>query len=165
MEKLWSTWRSHYIDGFKHQTGDEECVFCAAVGQNETSDDSLVVYKGELAFLIMNLYPYNGGHVMIVPKRHISDIKELTSEEFSEIYEIIQKTVRALDNTMKPQGYNIGANIGKVSGAGIDQHIHFHIVPRWDGDTNFMTTIGEVKVISQDLLDIKKRIQKALSEQ
>ncbi len=164
MEKLWSTWRSHYIDGFKDHTGDEKCIFCAAVEQDETSDDSLVVYKGKEAFLIMNLYPYNGGHVMIVPKRHISDIKELTEEEFAEIYRIIQKTVRALDETMKPQGYNIGANIGRVSGAGIDTHIHFHIVPRWDGDTNFMTTIGEVKVISQDLLDVKKRLQKAFAE-
>ena len=165
MEKLWSTWRSHYIDGFKDHTGEEECIFCAAVEQDETSDDSLVVYKGELAFLIMNLYPYNGGHVMVVPNRHISDIKELTEEEFAEIYKIIQKTVSALDDTMKPQGYNIGANIGRVAGAGIDTHIHFHIVPRWDGDTNFMTTIGEVKVISQDLLEVKKRLQKAMSEQ
>ena len=160
MEKLWSTWRSHYIDSFKSETGKENCVFCDAKNQNENSDDSLVVKKGNTSFIIMNLYPYNGGHIMIVPNRHICDLNELTKEEFAEITSYIQDVISVLKIIMAPHGFNIGLNIGRAAGAGIDTHLHFHIVPRWEGDTNFMTSIGKVKVISQDLLEIKKRVQK-----
>lgn len=163
MDKLWSTWRSHYIDSFKNQTGKESCVFCDAVNQDENSDDSLVVQKGHNSFIIMNLYPYNGGHIMIVPNRHICDLNEITAEEFAEITSQIQSVTEVLKKIMAPQGFNIGANIGRAAGAGIDTHLHFHIVPRWEGDTNFMTSIGKVKVISQDLLDIKKRLQNELN--
>ena len=163
MEKLWSTWRSHYIDSFKNHTGKESCVFCDAVEQDENSDDSLVVQKGNNSFIIMNLYPYNGGHIMVVPNRHICDLNELNREEFAEITLQIQSVTEALKKIMAPQGFNIGANIGRAAGAGIDTHLHFHIVPRWEGDTNFMTSIGKVKVISQDLLDIKKRLQNELN--
>ncbi len=159
MEKLWSTWRSHYIESFKDKTGKESCVFCDALNQDEFSDDSLVVNKGKSSFVIMNLYPYNGGHIMVVPNKHICELDELSSEEFSEITEFIKTITKILKKIMSPHGYNIGANIGRAAGAGIDKHLHFHIVPRWEGDTNFMTSIGEVKVISQDLLDLKNRLQ------
>lgn len=162
MEKLWSPWRSNYIESFKDKTGDEKCIFCHAVHEDIESDDCLVVHKGEKCFIVLNLYPYNGGHLMIVPNRHLSEFNKLETEEMTEIMSLSQITITTLNNIMKPQGYNFGANIGKAAGAGIDQHLHFHILPRWVGDTNFMPALGEVKIISQDLLNLKKTIREEL---
>ncbi|MBZ0180026.1 MAG: HIT domain-containing protein [Melioribacteraceae bacterium] len=164
MEKLWSPWRSNYIDSFKDKDKNEECVFCKAASENPDDDSSLVVYKGSNSFIVLNLYPYNGGHLMIVPNRHINHLLELTENETLEIFKLSKLSIKALINIMKPQGFNYGANIGKAAGAGIDTHLHYHILPRWNGDTNFMPTIGEVKVISQDLLDIKRKLQKEIKE-
>lgn len=164
MDKLWSPWRSNYIQSFKHKSDNEECVFCSVQQLDINNDESLVVYKSDLCFVMLNLYPYNSGHLMIIPYRHISDIEEITKEEFAEITKLITLSKKALTDLMKPQGFNIGANIGKAAGAGIDQHIHFHILPRWIGDTNFMPAIGEVKVISQDLLETKKELVKVFVE-
>lgn len=160
MDKLWSPWRANYIQSFKHKSDSEECVFCSVHQLDINDDESLVVYKSDLCFVMLNLYPYNSGHLMIIPYRHISDIEEITNDEFAEITKLITLSKKALTDLMKPQGFNIGANIGKAAGAGIDQHIHFHILPRWIGDTNFMPAIGEVKVISQDLLETKKELVK-----
>lgn len=164
MEKLWSPWRSNYIDSFKDKDENEECVFCKAVLENPDDDSSLVVYKGSNSFIVLNLYPYNGGHLMIVPNRHINNLLELTEGETLEIFKLSKLSIKALTNIMKPQGFNYGANIGKAAGAGIDTHLHYHILPRWNGDTNFMPAIGEVKVISQDLLDIKRKLKSAIAE-
>ncbi len=158
MEKLWSPWRSHYIESFKDKTGDEQCIFCIAKDQNVESDGSLKVLDRDLSMIVLNLYPYNNGHLMVVPKRHISDFTELSNAEMQQIHHSIKITLTALRNIMKPHGFNIGANLGKAAGAGIDQHLHFHIVPRWNGDTNFMPVLGDVKVISQDLLITKKSL-------
>ena len=122
---------------------------------------SLVVHKGLLTFTVLNLFPYNNGHMMVVPYKHTNDFGKLTKKENIEVMEKLQLAVKALTIVYGPEGFNIGANLGKVSGAGIDGHIHFHIVPRWNGDTNFMPVLGEVKVISQDLLDTKKKLVKA----
>lgn len=122
---------------------------------------SLVVHKGLLSFTVLNLYPYNNGHMMVVPYKHTNDFGSLSKEENIEVMDKLQLAVKALTIVYHPEGFNIGANLGKVSGAGIDEHIHFHIVPRWNGDTNFMPVIGEVKVISQDLLDTKKKLIEA----
>ena len=156
MNKLWSPWRSNYIQSFKHKSDNEECVFCSAPQLDINDDESLVVYKSQHSFVMLNLFPYNSGHLMVIPYRHMADIDELTDEEFADITKLIKLSKKALATAMKPQGFNIGANLGKAAGAGIDQHIHFHILPRWIGDTNFMPAIGEVKVISQDLLETKK---------
>lgn len=164
MDKLWSPWRSNYIQSFKHKSDKEECVFCTAPQLDIKDDESLVVYKSKYCFVMLNLYPYNSGHLMIIPYRHMSDIEELTEEEFADITKLITLSKKALTKAMKPQGFNIGANIGKAAGAGIDQHIHFHIVPRWNGDTNFMPMLGEVKVISQDLLENKRELIEVFSE-
>ncbi|KUG24712.1 hit family protein [hydrocarbon metagenome] len=163
MDKLWSPWRSNYIQSFKHKSDNEECVFCSLHQLDINDVESLVVYKSDLCFVMLNLYPYNSGHLMIIPYRHISDIEEITKDEFAEITGLITLSKKALTDLMKPQGFNIGANIGKAAGAGIDQHIHFHILPRWIGDTNFMPAIGEVKVISQDLLETKKELVKVFN--
>lgn len=158
MEKLWSPWRSNYIDSFKEADDNNECVFCSAPKTDINSDDSLVLFKGEFNFIMMNLYPYNNGHLMIIPYRHTSDYTELSTEELNEIMELNKKAILALKKVMTPHGFNFGANIGQAAGAGIHTHLHFHLVPRWNGDTNFMPVLGEVKIISQDLLVTKRKI-------
>lgn len=164
MEKLWSPWRSKYIESFKSDEDKSKCIFCQMNDLNAEDKDNLLVYSGKLAFVVLNLYPYNNGHLMIVPRRHTNDFPNLSKEEIYECMELLQKSELVLRKVMAPHGFNIGANIGRVSGAGIEEHIHFHIVPRWNGDTNFMPIIGEVKVISQDLLETKINLLQAFKE-
>jgi len=122
--------------------------------QNSDNDrDSLVLYRGELSFVIMNLYPYNNGHLMVVPYRKVNSMIELDQNELIEITELSQNSMKIIKKELNADGFNFGVNIGKCAGAGIDDHIHFHIVPRWDGDNNFMPTIGNTKVVVQGLLD------------
>ena len=161
MEKLWSPWRSKYIESISKKSSDENCIFCDAAQQDINDLDNLLVNKNELTFTLLNLYPYNNGHLMVVPFRHVSEFEKLTNDEGSEIFKELQLAQLALTEISKPQGFNIGANLGRIGGAGIDEHIHFHIVPRWSGDTNFMPVLGEVKVISQDLRETKSRLLKA----
>jgi len=158
MKNLWSPWRSNYIDSFKEKQSDGQCIFCAAVDKDVTEMDNLVVHKSKHTIVMMNLYPYNNGHLMIVPKRHLGSLEEITPEESHELMDEILLAEKVLQKIYSPQGFNIGANLGRAGGAGIEDHVHFHIVPRWNGDTNFMPAIGEVKVISQDLAETKKRL-------
>jgi len=164
MEKLWSPWRSQYIESFSDTTKKNGCIFCEKEKEEISSSDSLIVKKGKLTFTVMNLYPYNNGHLMVVPYRHLSDFTTITAEENSEIMEELQLAQKALLAALHPHGFNIGANIGKVSGAGIDDHLHFHIVPRWNGDTNFMPVIGKVKVLSEDLMKTKEKLLAAYAD-
>ncbi len=161
MEKLWSPWRSKYIESLKEKKDDDKCIFCEAAKNDVNDSENLLVRKGELTFTLLNLYPYNNGHLMIIPFRHIGDLDDLSKQEGSEIFGELQLARRALIDISQPQGFNIGANLGRVSGAGIDEHIHFHIVPRWSGDTNFMPVLGEVKVISQELKETKVKLLNA----
>jgi ATP adenylyltransferase len=158
MKNLWSPWRSNYIESFKEEQSGGECIFCSAVEKDILDMNNLVVHKSEKTFVIMNLYPYNNGHLMIVPKRHVSSIEQITTQESHELMDEIILAEKILQKIYSPHGFNIGANLGRAGGAGIEEHIHFHIVPRWNGDTNFMPAIGEVKVISQDLAETKKRL-------
>ena len=158
MKNLWSPWRSNYIESFKEEQSGGECIFCAAVEKDISDIDNLLVHKSEKTFVVMNLYPYNNGHLMIVPKRHVGTIEQITNEESHELMDEIILAEKVLQKIYSPQGFNIGANLGRAGGAGIEEHIHFHIVPRWNGDTNFMPAIGEVKVISQDLAETKKKL-------
>ncbi len=159
MEKLWSPWRSNYISSFKDKKEDDNtCVFCEAPKEDIKNDDCLIVHKGKNVFVMLNLYPYNNGHLMMIPYRHISDYTLLTKDELAEIMELNGIVIKALNNIMKPHGFNFGANIGKAAGAGIHEHLHFHLVPRWTGDTNFMPALGDVKIISHDLLETKNEI-------
>jgi ATP adenylyltransferase len=164
MDKLWSPWRSKYIDSFADKNKKKGCIFCELFKDNIGDSDNLLVEKGELTFTMLNLYPYNNGHLMVVPYKHTNEFQLLTDEENAEIMEKLQLAVKALKLTMNAEGFNLGANFGKASGAGIDDHIHFHVVPRWNGDTNFMPVLGEVKVISQDLLLTKDKLVKAYSK-
>ena len=158
MEKLWSPWRSQYIDSFKSDEKTSECIFCESAGKDVEDLDNLVVRKSKLTYTLLNLYPYNNGHLMVVPYRHIGELSDLLNDETSEIMNELIMAQKALSETLKPQGFNIGANLGRSSGAGIADHLHFHIVPRWTGDTNFMPVLGEVKVISQDLKETKVKL-------
>lgn len=164
MKNLWSPWRSQYIESFIENVNVKNCIFCSMFEQEMDDDNCLAVYRDSNVVIALNLYPYNNGHLMIAPRRHTGDLLTLTSDEMSDIFQKIQLSAKALSAVMKPHGFNIGANIGKVSGAGIDDHVHFHIVPRWNGDTNFMPVIGEVKVISQDLLSTKKKIREEINK-
>jgi ATP adenylyltransferase len=161
MEKMWSPWRSQYIDSLNDKDKTDACVFCEKQKKDCDIPESLLIAKNKLTFTILNLYPYNNGHLMVIPYRHTSDFLSLTTEENSEILLELQKAKRILDEVYHPEGFNIGANLGKVGGAGIFEHLHFHIVPRWNGDTNFMPVLGEVKILSQDLLDSQKRLRAA----
>jgi ATP adenylyltransferase len=153
MERLYSPWRSKYIESFKVHSlekKEEGCVFCTAL-ESKNDKDRLLVYRGKLVFVMMNLYPYNSGHMMILPNRHTADFNSLTSEENTECSSLLQTAQKALEELSHPHGYNIGMNLGKAGGAGIDDHLHWHIVPRWNGDTNFMPTIADVKMVSEDM--------------
>ena len=164
MDKLWSPWRSQYIDSFNDKSNPGGCVLCDLGEKSVEDPETLLVDKGELTYSVLNLYPYNNGHLMVVPLRHTSDFSSLTHEEKIEIMEKLQLAEEALKKVSGPDGFNIGANLGKISGAGIHEHLHFHIVPRWSGDTNFMPVLGEVKVISQDLLETKRKLLEAYKE-
>ncbi len=143
MEKIYAPWRMEFIKGKK----PEGCIFC----RESIRCNELVLFEGKTAFVMMNRYPYISGHLMIVPFRHVSQLEDLLPEEKLEIFNLQDISVRVLKAAMKPDGFNIGINLGKAAGAGIDDHIHVHIVPRWSGDTNFMSVIGEVRVIPEDI--------------
>ena len=126
----------------------EGCLFCdkAALGDDE---EALIVARGERGFVMLNAYPYNPGHLMVAPSRHVGDLEELTAEELEDASSLLQRSIRALKEVSSPHGFNLGMNLGRVAGAGVADHLHWHIVPRWDGDTNFMPVVGETKVLPE----------------
>jgi ATP adenylyltransferase len=144
MEKIFAPWRMAYIQGEKSTAG---CVLCPDSARKE----ELVVWEGKNCYVMVNRYPYTGGHLMVVPFRHLHRLCDLTSTEREEMFSFMDLSVRVLTEARKPEGFNIGMNLGKVAGAGIDDHLHIHVVPRWGGDTNFMSVIGEVRVIPEDV--------------
>jgi ATP adenylyltransferase len=141
---------------------EEGCVFCLALAQAD-SHENLIIYRGQSAFVILNRYPYTSGHLMVVPFEHCASIEKLTPETRSETMELISQCVKVLTVEFQAQGFNIGANLGGAAGAGIPQHIHFHIVPRWEGDTNYMSAIGNTRVVPEALEVTYQRISKAWS--
>ena len=146
MKKLWAPWRIEYIRSPK----EDGCIFCdKPAGDNERED--LILYRGEKVFILMNLYPYNNAHLMIAPYIHVDNTEELDADTYKEIMVLADQSMAILTETMDAQGVNFGANIGAAAGAGIEEHIHFHIVPRWAGDTNFMPVLGHTKVEVQGL--------------
>lgn len=145
MERLWSPWRLAYVTG---NPGSEGCVFCEA---QRNAQSSLIVFHGPTCFVILNLYPYNNGHLMVIPRRHIASLAEATAEELGEIIALTRRAEIALREAYMPHGFNMGINLGKPAGAGVLDHIHMHIVPRWNGDTNFMTVVGETRVLPEEL--------------
>ncbi len=148
MDTLWAPWRMKYI--LKEERFDG-CIFCLKEG-DEDLRERLILHVGERCMVIMNRYPYNNGHLMIAPLRHCADPSELEQDEMLEIMELLRASLDILRKVMTPQGFNVGLNLGSVAGAGVEDHMHFHIVPRWGGDTNYITVVGEVRVIPEHLL-------------
>ncbi len=150
MERIWSPWRSQYMDSFKSEKKDENTFMLQAI---ESIDDEqhLVVARFPLCIVIMNKFPYNNGHILIAPNREVNDISLLTEEEYKEINYVLRLAIQAIKIVYNPHGYNMGVNCGSAAGAGLPQHLHYHIVPRWNGDSNFMPTIADVKVVSEHI--------------
>lgn len=155
---LWAPWRMAYI---KKASEISECIFCrAAFSEDEERD--LVILKSNFGVALLNAYPYNTAHVMVAPKRHVPRLELLQEHEVLDLFNLIKVIMEAIDVEYKPEGYNIGLNIGRVAGAGIEVHVHIHIVPRWLGDTNFMPVIAETKVMPEDLKTTLVRLRKRL---
>ena len=146
MERIWAPWRIEYILSEK----TEGCILCDKPKEDK-DEQNYILYRGDKNFIMLNSYPYNPGHLMVAPYRHLATLEELTEEERNEHFELVSRGIRVLRETFSPGGFNIGANIGKVSGAGIDDHFHSHIVPRWLGDTNCVTVLGDIRVLPQAL--------------
>jgi len=154
MKHIWSPWRMEYIENHGKEDG---CVFCRALAMSD-GPDNLIVHRGERAFVILNRYPYTSGHVMIVPVRHQPSLEELTQAELSEMMVLTARSTGVLRRLYGTTAFNVGLNIGEAAGAGIKEHVHIHVVPRWVGDTNFMSTLAETRVLPEILADTWKRI-------
>jgi len=157
MQHLWSPWRMKYIRSNRNTKG---CVFCQAL-KDDDDRKHLVVHRGDYAFVILNKFPYTSGHIMVVPNRHIRSFELMETETCAEVMVLIRHSIKAIDAVYQPDGYNMGANLGTTAGAGIADHIHFHLVPRWEGDTNYMTAIGETRVLPEDLCETYERLRGA----
>jgi ATP adenylyltransferase len=156
MDRLWSPWRLAYVTAAAG-TGTPSCIFCSALDSNDA--ESLVLFRGATCYAVLNLYPYNNGHLMIVPNRHVATLAGLTDEELADLMRFTQRAELAIEEAYHPQGMNIGINLGRPAGAGIVDHVHVHVVPRWTGDTNFMSAIGETRVLPEDLETTAKRLR------
>ncbi|MHB0874931.1 MAG: HIT family protein [Anaerolineae bacterium] len=137
------------------------CVFCQKIAECD-DDANLVVIRREFCFITMNLYPYNNGHLMVVPYRHVASLEDLRPEELLEVMSTVNLALAGLRNSMSPGGFNIGVNLGKAAGAGIDTHVHVHVVPRWAGDTNFMPVVADVRVVPESLVDTCRKLRRAI---
>lgn len=153
MEHLWAPWRIEYIK----KADEPGCIFCNKAAENNDAAN-LILYRGQHSFVIMNSYPYNPGHLMVAPYRHVAALDELTDEELNEQFKLVSRSVTVLKQVFKADGFNIGMNLGRIAGAGIDKHIHVHIVPRWAGDTSFMPVVGDINVVNEALKETYKKL-------
>ena len=160
MEQLWAPWRMDYVG---KDAAPDGCIFCIQ-GIPHQDRQRLVLFRGHHGFIIMNRYPYSNGHLMVVPHRHTSELEDLSSAERLEIFDLLVRARQVLNRCLKPQGYNIGINLGKVGGAGVTEHVHLHIVPRWLGDTNFMPVFADVRVIPEHLEATYETLRQAFEE-
>jgi len=161
MKTMWAPWRIEYILDKK----DEGCVFCNALSKN----DDLTLFKGKLSMVVMNKFPYINGHLLVAPVKHISNLNDLKKNEKADLLELVDKSIGILKLAMKPDGFNVGLNLGKVAGAGIEEHLHFHIVPRWFGDTNALSVFADLRVIPEHLKatynNLKPHFEKLVTNQ
>jgi len=154
MKVLWAPWRMDYILSDKEEEG---CIFCP--GKKRGKDENrLILYAGSLTTVIMNRYPYNNGHLLVAPVRHVSGLEYLSNEEILDVMGMVRLSIDVLKKVMNPEGFNVGLNLGRVAGAGMEDHMHFHIVPRWNGDTNFMTVHGDVRVIPEHIKETYRKL-------
>jgi ATP adenylyltransferase len=155
MDRLWAPWRLSYVTAAPAPS--TECIFCDACAGHDNPD--LLLLRGEHSYVILNLYPYNNGHLMVVPRRHLSTLEALTPAEQTELMALSRLSEIALNEAYRPHGINVGINLGKAAGAGIENHLHIHLVPRWSGDTNFMTAVGETRVLPEELTATAARLR------
>ena len=154
--QLWAPWRLEYIQGADEQDG---CVFCRAF--EAADEEGLVLFRGEQAFCLLNRFPYASGHLMVAPVRHEGDFGALSDEEALEVHRLAAHALAALTETMQPHGFNLGWNLGRIAGAGVVDHVHLHVVPRWAGDTNFMPVLADLKVLPEALADTRRKLAEA----
>jgi ATP adenylyltransferase len=154
MEQMWAPWRIKYIQ----MERPEGCILCEKPKENKDSQN-YILFQGDKNFVILNSYPYNPGHLMVVPYRHVANLEELTKDERQEHFELVSRSIKVLRQVFEPGGFNIGVNMGKAAGAGIDDHFHTHIVPRWQSDTNFMPVLADVKVLPEALADTYQKLK------
>jgi ATP adenylyltransferase len=159
MERLWAPWRMQYIGG-EPKPG---CLFCRVIEHPDDEDASLVVWRAQGAVVMLNRFPYNPGHAMVAPLAHRSTLEELDDAQTTDLMRALRRTLSVLRTTLKPHGFNIGVNIGQAAGAGIPDHFHLHVVPRWDGDTNFMAVIDDVKVVNEAIADTAGKLKQAFA--
>jgi ATP adenylyltransferase len=156
VKQLWAPWRLEYIAQADEQDG---CIFCRALAGSD--EDGLVVHRGTLAFVLLNRFPYASGHVMVAPVRHVGDFAELEDAEALEVHRLAGQGMGALAEAYGPQGFNLGWNLGRIAGAGVTDHVHLHVVPRWAGDTNFMPVLADVKVLPEHLVESRGKLASA----
>jgi ATP adenylyltransferase len=157
MERLWTPWRMEYIQSAHQAVG---CIFCDKPAEGD-DEAAYIVARSDRAFVILNAYPYNPGHLMIAPFRHVGELEEMDDDEVAETQHLLQRSLRALKEVADPDGFNLGMNLGRVAGAGIPNHVHWHVVPRWNGDTNFMPIVGETRVLPELLADTYAKLRPA----
>jgi ATP adenylyltransferase len=163
MERLWAPWRMQYIRK-ADDVAEEGCIFCRFPNE-EQDEERLILMRGEHAFLILNAFPYSNGHLMVTPFRHTADLDDLEEPELLEMMTLTRRAVNLLKAAFHPDGFNVGINMGRVAGAGIADHVHIHVVPRWSGDTNFMPVLGDVRVIPESLQAVYARLKEVLTQQ
>jgi ATP adenylyltransferase len=164
LEQLWAGWREQYVTVAteRERSGDDgACVFCRIAQSGPPSPDNGVVWRGELALCVLNLYPYASGHLLVLPLRHLSDLTELTDDESLALWSATRAAVGAITAAYRPDGINVGANLGRAAGAGIPRHLHLHALPRWSGDTNFMTSVAGTRVMPESLVSAWERLHAA----
>ncbi len=160
METLWAPWRMEYISASKEDGG---CFLCRAAAEGADEQTSLVVHKSRTCMVVLNRYPYNNGHLLLAPRRHIAEPADLSDDESRELMALLSRSIAVLRAEMRPDGFNAGLNLGRVAGAGLDTHLHWHVVPRWSGDSNFMPVIASTKVIPEALEDQRRRLASAFA--
>jgi ATP adenylyltransferase len=154
MERLWAPWRLAYVSSASGEP--TSCIFCNI---SDPGRGDLIVARGRLSFVILNLYPYNNGHLMVVPNRHVPNLASMEPDELAELMQLTRRAEMALNEAYKPHGLNVGINLGRPAGAGVADHLHVHLVPRWNGDTNFMTVVGNVRVVPEALDATKAKLE------
>ena len=159
MERLWAPWRMEYIT----EEPRPGCLFCRVIKNPDDTDAALVVWRPDGAVVILNKYPYNPGHAMVAPVAHLGGLEDLDEAQTASLMSALKRTITVLKGALKPEGFNIGANVGRVAGAGMPDHVHLHVVPRWNGDTNFMPVLGEVKVVNEHLLQTAAKLSEAFA--
>jgi ATP adenylyltransferase len=161
VQHLWAPWRLEFIKGPKPSS----CFFCEAAAADPSRDaELLVLARTPMALAILNRYPYNNGHLMVAPRAHLPNLEDLASTDANEVMALTQRALRVLRQVLSPDGFNLGINAGKIAGAGVADHVHQHVVPRWDGDTNFMPVVGETKVLSEHLSKSYEQLRKGFDQ-